>query len=276
MEPEKSNVEIIEKFIDNERKSKAWTIFTVLLFSLMACLVLFFAVKLRSTSQQLDITKDSLQIAYDRQDSLISLLKSRSLSSDRNADNCSVMYDSLQKAYDAMALVFNKSQEQVYHNDKAKANAELVRISNEVLTNKDPKLKDQVTKAVIQTNTMTPKPVGDFLVFIQCMPGYEDKTDKISQLLKPIYRVQPKQIIGDFTFDPWVKYYKDDDAAAAQKIAAMINRSDPFFKDHPAVAKKLDLKTSAHQVEVWVGVYKKVDPKLFLQKSIPLRTLKVN
>ncbi len=273
METSKSNVELIDKFIDNERKSKAWTIFTVVLFSVMAGLVLFFAFKLRSTNKELDITKDSLQIAYDRQDSLISMLKVQSHSSDRNADNCSVMYDSLKKEYDVMALLFNKSQEQFFNHDTEKANAELNRISTEAKT--DPKVTERVTRTITQTKTI-PKPVGDFLVFMQCMPGYEDKTEKISQLLRRTYKVQPKQIIGDFTFNPGVKYYKDDDAASAEKIAAIINASDPFFKEHPAVAKKLDLKTSYHQVEVWIGEFQRQDPKQFLINSSTIRKLKTN
>lgn len=273
METPNSNVELIEKFIDNERKSKAWTVFTVVLFSLMACMVLFFAVKLRSTNKQLDITKDSLEIAYDRQDSLIAVLQAHTHSADRNADNCSMMYDSLKKDYDAMAQLFNKTQDQLYKNNTAQAAEGLRKISQDLKI--DSKVTEQVAKVVVEP-TLATKSSGDFLVFMQCMPGYEDKTDKAAQLLKRMYKVQPKQVIRDFAFDPGVKYYKDDDANDAQKIAAAINGSDPFFKAHPITAKKLTLKTSYHQVEVWIGVYQKQDPKQFLINSSALKSLKAN
>jgi|GEM_PF-1724100 len=273
MEKPNSNVELIDRFIDNERKSKAWTIFTVVLFSLMACLVLFFAVKLKSTNKQLDITKDSLEIAYDKQDSLIAILQAHTHSADRNADNCSVMYDSLKKDYDAMAQLFNKTQDLLYKNNTIQATENLRKISLDLKI--DRKVTEQVAKVVVEPK-LTSKNSEDFLVFMQCMPGYEDKTDKVSQLLKRSYKVQPKQVIKDFAFDPGVKYYKDDDAADAQKIAATINASDPFFKDHPMVAKKLTLKTSYHQVEVWIGIYKKQDPKQFLLNSSSLKSLKAN
>jgi hypothetical protein len=272
METSNSNVELIDKFIDNERKSKAWTAFTVILFSLMACMVLFFAVKLRSTNKQLDITKDSLELAYDKQDSLISMLQVQTHSSDRNADNCSVMYDSLKRDYDAMAQLFNKTQDQLYKNNTAQATEGLRKISQDLKI--DSKVTEQVAKVVVEPKLTTRS--GDFLVFMQCMPGYEAKTDKISQLLKRTYKVQPKQVIKDFAFDPGVKYYRDDDANDAAKISAAINASDPFFKDHPVTAKRLTLKTSYHQVEVWIGMYHKQDPKQFLLNSSSFKNLKAN
>ena len=65
MESTTSNVELIDKFIENEHKSKRWTMLSVSLFTLLALLVLVLAYYLNTTQQQLNIAQSDLEKAYD-------------------------------------------------------------------------------------------------------------------------------------------------------------------------------------------------------------------
>ena len=267
MENKTSNIELIDKFIENEHKSKVWTIVSVSLFLLMAALVLLFAFKLQKVNKKLDVAESDLEKAYAKQDSLISILQQRAVSTDRNSDDLASKYDSLKQAYDVMALLFNKTQSDYYQNNSGKATEQLNKITAEVLPRPNIKLVENVKQSILDPQKLKTV-TGDFLVFLQCMPGFEDRASKLLPLLKrKNYKAQPVQTINDFTFDSGVKYFYDDDKQSAYDIAAIINGSDPYFKDHPATVKKLNLKSSYHQIEVWVGQYEKQDAKQFLQKA---------
>ncbi len=267
MDNKTSNIELIDKFIDNERRSKMWTIISVSLFLLMAALVLLFAFKLQSANKKLDVAESDLEKAYAKQDSLISILQQRAISTDRNSDNLASRYDSLKQAFDVMALLFNKSQTDYYKNNKAEANQQLDKLTAEVVPKQDAKLIQNVKQAILDPKKIE-KTTGDFLVFLQCMPAFKDKAANLEPLLKSKkYRTQPVQVINDFTFDPGVKYFHDDDMQAANDIAAIVNSSDPYFKQHPAKAVKLSMKSSYHQIEVWIGAYQQQDAQQFLKKA---------
>ncbi|HMC99805.1 MAG TPA: hypothetical protein VKH37_06625, partial [Ferruginibacter sp.] len=172
METTKSNVELIDNFIENERKSKTWTILIVTLFVLLAGLVLMFAYKLQRTTQKLDITRDSLRIAYALKDSLVNVWKQQANIAERTVDEL----------------------------------------------NSDPKVMHDTINLVAKDKS--------FLLFMQCMPGFEDRTDKIAGMLNKEFKVQPRQTIKDFGFDPSVIYYRPEDSTAAVLIANKINDSD--------------------------------------------------
>ncbi len=269
MESKSSNIEIIDKFIENEHKSRLWTILSVSLFLLMAVLVLFLTRRLNKTESDRDK-------AYTQVDSLNSILKANDTLLKKYNAEWERKCDSLQKALNLMAELFNKSQEQYYHNDSTAAKANLVQISTQLFPHKDLKEMEIIRNAVLRPKAVQ-NTKGDFLLFVQFMPEYGDQAAKTISLFRSKgYRLQPSQPIRNLSFNSVVKYFSDDDKADALKILSLINNSDPFFSSHPATLEKLDIKSPYQQVEVWIGKYEETDPGSVLQNIKTNRFIKGN
>lgn len=269
MESKSSNIEIIDKFIENEHKSRLWTILSVSLFLLMAVLVLFLTRRLNKTASDRDK-------AYTQVDSLNSVLKANDTLLKKYNAEWERKCDSLQKALQLTTELFNKSQTQIYQDDTVAARANLVNITNQLFPHKDSKEMELIRNAVIQPQLLQ-KQKGDFLLFVQFMPEYGDQAAKTISLFKSKgYRLQPSQPIKNLSFNSVVKYFSDDDKADALKILSLVNNSDPFFSSHPATLEKLDIKSPYHQVEVWVGKYEETDPGAVLKNIKTNRFIKGN
>ena len=264
MESTTSNVELIDKFIENEHKSKRWTMLSVSLFTLLALLVLVLAYYLNTTQQQLDIAKSDLEKAYDSLFSLNSQLKADTSSKDRTSREYAHQYDSLKEAFDMLAQLFNKSQTEQFNNDSTAAKEQLNKISNELFSTRSKKSVDIIKDVVLNPQDLK-KVNNDLLVFIQYMPDFVNKVGRLVPVLQKYdFKVQPQQPVTDFTFNPEVKYFYPEDENKARKILELVNNSNPFFKEHPAVLTQLKTKAPYHQVEVWIGQYQANDARKYL------------
>ena len=264
MESKTSNVELIDKFIENEHKSKRFTILSVGLFMLMALLVLFFAFKLNSTTKKLGLTEAQLKIANDSLFAMNNQLMADTSSKDRTSREYAHQYDSLKEAFEMLAQLFNKSQADQFNNDTAAAKEQLNKISNELFNTRSKKSVDLIKDVVLRPQDLK-KVNNDPLVFIQYMPDFVNKVGRLVPVLQKYgFKVQPQQQITDFTFNPEVKYFYPEDSDKAKEILKLVNNSNPFFQDHPAVLTPLKTKTPYHQVEVWIGQYQANDERKYL------------
>ena len=264
MESKTSNVELIDKFIENEHKSKRFTILSVGLFMLMALLVLFFAFKLNSTNKRLGVTEAQLKIANDSLFAMNNQLMADTSSKDRTSREYAHQYDSLKEAFEMLAQLFNKSQADQFNNDTAAAKEQLNKISNELFNTRSKKSVELIKDVVLRPQDLK-KVNTDPLVFIQYMPDFVNKVGRLVPVLQKYgFKVQPQQQINDFTFNPEVKYFYPEDEDKAKEILKLVNNSNPFFQDHPAVLTLLKTKAPYHQVEVWIGQYQANDERKYL------------
>ena len=264
MESKTSNVELIDKFIENEHKSKRFTILSVGLFMLMALLVLFFAFKLNSTTKKLGLTEAQLKIANDSLFAMNNQLMADTSSKDRTSREYAHQYDSLKEAFEMLAQLFNKSQADQFNNDTAAAKEQLNKISNELFNTRSKKSVDLIKDVVLRPQDLK-KVNNDPLVFIQYMPDFVNKVGRLVPVLQKYgFKVQPQQQITDFTFNPEVKYFYPEDSDKAKEILKLVNNSNPFFQDNPAVLTLLKTKAPYHQVEVWIGQYQANDERKYL------------
>ena len=230
MESKTSNVELIDKFIENEHKSKRFTILSVGLFMLMALLVLFFAFKLNSTNKRLGLTEAQLKIANDSLFAMNNQLMADTSSKDRTSREYAHQYDSLKEAFEMLAQLFNKSQADQFNNDTAAAKEQLNKISNELFNTRSKKSVDLIKDVVLRPQDLK-KVNNDPLVFIQYMPDFVNKVGRLVEVLQKYgFKVQPQQQITDFTFNPEVKYFYPEDEDKAKEILKLVNNSNPFFK----------------------------------------------
>ena len=114
------------------------------------------------------------------------------------------------------------------------------------------------------------------------MPGFEKIAIGVGEKLNgnqfqgKKYSITSLDTIYKFTFNPIVKYFKDEDEAMATSIATQMNNSNAqFFKNNPVSIQKLSVKAPLSQIEIWIGRYerKKLDQLILEQSKPQMKTL---
>lgn len=243
MEDATKKIELLDRFMANERKSRLWTTINIGIFCLLGLSIFFLAYELNKSNakykvinEQLEKTQDSLAVALDQLDNYNGSLRQDSISLTKRVGN----YDSLKNVLDTVVMLFRNQSLHVSDN-----------IRNMV---------------AVEVPTRPRDPV--YTVYVQCMPGFEKlMPPMIKDLREKRYRVPKWETVKDISFNPVIKYFYAEDLAEAKKIAALVNRSDGFFRGNPVKLQKLNLKSPLHQIEIWVGEYQRKDLQQLIRQT---------
>jgi hypothetical protein len=233
MKDSTKNIELLDRFMANEKKSKWWTTINIGIFCLLGLSIFFLAYKLKKSNAELDkalaqLDKSNVSLQQD------------SISLTKTVTKTEGNYDSLKRVLDTVLMV---------------------------LKNKNLPVSSNI-KNVISYERPTHHVDPGYTVFMQCMPGFERLMPSLVKDLKAKkYKVPKWEIVEKIAFDPAIKYFYEDDADEAKKIAALINSSDDYFRKNPVKVQKLNLKSPKRQIEVWVGEYQRKDVQQLIQQS---------
>ena len=243
MEDATKKIELLEKFMANEKKSRLWTTINIGIFCLLGLSIFFLAYELNKSNAkykdlnvELEKTKDSLDAAVELQEIYNGFLKQDSISLTKRVGN----YDSLKNVLDTVVMLFRNQSLHVSDN-----------IKNLVAVDVPAKPRDPV-----------------YTVYVQCMPGFEKlMPPMVKDLREKKYKVPKWEIVKEISFNPVIKYFYEQDLAEAKKIAAFVNSSDNFFRQNPVQLQKLNLKSPPRQIEIWVGEYQRKDLQQIIQQT---------
>ena len=243
MEDATKKIELLDKFMANEKKSKIWTTINIGIFCLLGLSIFFLAYELNKTNAnykvlnvQLEKTQDSLADALGKLDFYNGTLRQDSISLTKRVGN----YDSLKNVLDTLVLLFKNQSLPVSAN-----------IKNMIAVEAPPKSRDPV-----------------YTVYVQCMPGFQKlMPPMVKDLREKKYKVPKWETVQEISFNPVIKYFYEQDLAEAKKIAAFVNSSDDFFRQNPVKLQKLNLKSPLHQIEIWVGAYRRKDLQQLIQQT---------
>jgi len=247
MDDATKKIELLDRFMANEKKSKLWTTINIGIFCLLGLSIFFLAYKLNQSNakykiinEQLEKTQDSLAVALGKLDSYNGSLRQDSISLTKTVTKTEGNYDSLKRVLDTVLMVLKNKDLPVSSNIKS------------VITNeRPPEHRDPV-----------------YTVFMQCMPGFERLMPSlVKDLRAKKYKVPKWEIVEKITFDPAIKYFYEEDADEAKKISALINSSDEFFQKNPVKVQRVNLKAPKRQIEIWVGEYQRKDLQQLIQQS---------
>lgn len=269
MENSKRNLEIIDQFIDNERKSRIWTTVNIAIFCLLGLAVFWLAfelnksnVKYRDTYKELEVKNEELTKTQAKLDTILLQVNAKKDSLQVDSAGLSKSlgysinnYDSLRKAYDTVMLIFNEVLAKQSGSNQP-VDERLNQYAKAVF-NKDVQLSDNIISKVV-----TPVKVGNptYKVYVQYMPGYEKIADMATTALKKgKFEVPGQEQIKTVSFNSVVRYFYDRDKNKAEEVAGAINRTVDYFMEKPVTVQKVDLKSPAGQIEVWIGEYKKLN-----------------
>jgi hypothetical protein len=270
MEETVKNIELIDRFIENERRSKMWTTISVIIFCLLGGVVFYLAYAVNKSNAKYKEQNVVLLATREKLDSTLKLLaiKNESLQGDSATLSNQVMIaegrsDSLKKFCDTVTLLFKNSESYLFDGDSSFVNED-----NLVLS-------DNLRKIIQNPEKWNIKEKQFYSISFKCMPGKEKIAFAVREKLEgkqfqgKKYAITGIDTIEKFTFNPMVKYFKDEDEGMAKNIAEQINNSGiPFFKDNPIAIQKLSVEAPLSQVEIWIGRYdqKKLD-RLFLEST---------
>jgi flagellar biosynthesis/type III secretory pathway chaperone len=250
------NVDLLQKFIENEKKAKLWTLMSVVLFCLLAFGVIYLAWKLKSAqntissqSNKIEELNEQLFTALAKSDSLNEVLTSEN----KNLESRKTNYDSLQTI--TSSLLINLSE-------LKKSNPE-VYVENQTANVLDEKTQAKIEKLIIPSNIekMVEK-VGKYTIYIQYSPDYEADAKKLRQWWQNDYVCPRPELIADRTFAASVKYFHPEDEEEARKVAKATEGKIGM----PILVTYVSMKSPQKQLELWIGKYQPKTRAQILQK----------
>jgi hypothetical protein len=160
--------------------------------------------------------------------------------------------------------LFKNSESYLFNGDSSFINENLNQLGQKVFNKQDLVLSENLRK-VIQNpvkwnNTVNPAT----MIHLKYMPVYGKEAFVLAAKLKGSafngkkYQLAGVDSVSNISFNPLVKYFRDEDEGLAKNIAAQINKSDmAFFKNNPVTIQKLSVKAPVSQVEIWIGRYER-------------------
>ena len=271
MEDSTKNIELIDRFMANEKKSKLWTTINIGIFCLLGMSIFFLAYELNKSNEkyklineQLEKTQDSLATALAKLDSYNGSLKQDSISLSKRVGN----FDSLKNVLDTVVDLFKQSQAKIIDSGKMQTNARIDDIAQKAYEKKNIAVSDDIKQIIFDKDQQTAGGTPVYTLYLQCMPGFEELMPALAKDLRARkYKIPKWEVIKGVTFNPVIKYFDKSDQEEAKRLAAFINQSNDFFRKKPVQIQKLNLKSPQHQIEVWVGEYRQNDLQQIVQQS---------
>jgi hypothetical protein len=268
MQTTDETIDIIDKLIINKRKSRTWTIISVLLFLLMATFVLIFSKKLADTKGKLSVSENKLveatvrlQFINDSIQRANDSVKGINYSLTKLNEN----FDSLQNVNDTLTALLNKTQQTYINISSQVAGTKINDLYKEVYPEQKTNVSETVKESIINTKEIKDPVAAYPIVYIQFMPDYKDVTYKTISLLKDQKTdVQKPELITGSTFNPVVKYFHKEDQAVAERIANILNKHFSNQMKQQFTVQNVSLKAPLHQLEIWIGDYRpaKINPEI--------------
>lgn len=257
------NIDLLQKFIENEKKAKLWTLMSVVLFCLLAFGVIYLAWKLADaqktiTAAQKDILAKSDSIIRLNKKLDLTLAKADSLNEVLLSENSSLLnkktnFDSLQNI--TSSLLINLSEIK-------KTNPEVY------IENQNTNVLDKPTQAKIDV-LLTPayiekmvEKVDKYTIYIQYAAGFEDDAKNLRRAWQENYVCPKPELITDRSFAASVNYFHPEDEAEAKKVAAAVESKIGM----PIKVTSVSMKSPKKQLELWIGKYQPKTRTQILQK----------
>ncbi len=271
MESATKNLELIDKFIENQRKARIWTIISVIIFVVMAVIVLIYSKQLAETKVKLTQSELELQKANEKLetqnrelDSLNNILAQRSDSVETintglalNLDKNKIEADSVRNLKDTLTVLLNTTLQQ-YINDNALATEKINELYQQAFPGSAKNPSWNITQQIIKTNVIKEDQDIVPVIAVRYMEQYKDIAFDLARRLESRdSKIEaPAQVKGG-NFNPLVKYFSEADKKAAEKLAGKLNNLYKEKISQPFEAQQVDITMPARHFEIWIGKYKK-------------------
>jgi FtsZ-binding cell division protein ZapB len=257
MATDTKNIDLLQRFIDNEKKAKAWTLMSVTLFCLLAFGVIYLAWKLKTaqttiSSQQKKIEElnDALTVALASADSANDALTSRNLKLENNNNN----YDSLQNITNSLLISLAEIKKENPTENVITTNTAVI----------DKPTQEKIEQLIVPANIeKIQENENKYTVYIQYADGYEEQATKLRNWWQKEYICPKPELITNRSFNASVNYFYPEDEAS--KLAKLVEQK----LDLPVKASFFKMKAPRKQLELWLGKYQaKTTEQIFKKYDI--------
>ncbi len=264
MATDTKNVDLLQRFIENEKKAKTWTLMSVTLFCLLAFGVIYLAWKLKSaettiSSQEKKIVElnTSLTIALAKADSANDVLASRNM----KLETKDVNYDSLQNITNSLLISLSEIK-------KENPTEKVINSDNTVI---DKATQEKIEKLIVPANIeKIQEKETKYTVYIQYADGYEEQATKLRNWWQKEYICPKPEFIPNRSFNASVNYFYETDSTEARKLAKLVEQKIGL----PVKVSYFKMKAPKMQLELWLGKYQaKTTEQIFKKYEINKATL---
>jgi len=237
MATDNKNVDLLQRFIENERNAKRWTIMSVCLFCLLAFGIIILAGKLKKQKDENATLR--LELALAKAD-----LDNDSLASqNKKLANRDANYDSLQEITNSLLInMAELNKEEPGKNIISKDTAIINKATQE-------KIQKLITPASIKE---IKEKEAKYTVYIQFTQDYTGMAKKLQRDWQNKYICPQPELIRNNSFNLSVRYFHDADRQEALKLANLVGREMGL----PVKVSYVKMKTPKKQLELWLGKYK--------------------
>lgn len=269
MENATNNIELIDKFIENQRRSKLWTIISVGIFVVMAIFILFYSKKLAETKNKLSVSEEKLRAAnidleaknktLDSVNALLAQLSDSVITENTgltlSLDQHKAESDSIKNLKDTITVLLNKSLQQPID-----LGLETTDKINELYKKAFPGITKAPSRNILEqikkTDVIHEPQQLPATVAVRYMPDYAGVAEDIYQHYSNRNAAVEKPVeVKGGNFSPVVKYFSDGDKAMAERLVKKLNAEygQKFSKEFEV--QRVDLKNTSRYLEIWLGKY---------------------
>jgi hypothetical protein len=256
MASDNKNIDLLQKFIDNERKAKTWTLMSVTLFCLLAFGVVYLAWKLKTAQttisaqeKKIQQLNEALTVALKSSEFENDSLSVRNIKLETNNNN----YDSLQNITNSLLISLAEIK-------KENPNENVIIPKNTVL---DKPTQEKIEKLIVPANIeKIQENENKYTVYIQFADGYEEQATKLRNWWQKEYICPKPEPIPNKSFNTSVNYFYAEDEAEARKLAKLVEQK----MDMPVKVSFFKMKAPKKQLELWLGKYQAKTTEQIFQK----------
>jgi tyrosyl-tRNA synthetase len=249
MATDTKNVDLLQKFIDNEKNAKTWTLISVTLFCLLAFGLIFLAWKLKTAKTTISSQEKVINELLIKSDSLNDILSAQNNNWEKNYAN----YDSLQNITNSLLINLAELKKEKPDENVISQNSALI----------DKPTQEKIEKLILPSNI---EKIQDkesrYTVYIQFAEGYKEQAIKLQRSWQKEYICPQPELITNRSFASTVNYFYPEDEEEARKLAKFTE----VKINSPVRVNALKMKAPKKQLELWLGKYQPRTTEQIIQK----------
>lgn len=252
-------IQLLDQYIGYEKRSRRWTVISVIVFCVLGCAVFILSYSLNSSNAKYKAQSEKLAKANAdlaelyRQADIEATKDSASLARDNEND------DSLMKENESLKILLKGTLTE-------HTGYELEAMQHRILSKyrdsfPGKKIEDvrKIFQSVLTTKVSVPEKENEIRIYLEFMPEYKEQMEKVNAALKAKkYKVADSELIPRISFDPVVRYFHAADKTTAEDIVDHLNKLNGVKLQKKFRTQSMEhLKAPLHQLEVWIGEYRK-------------------
>jgi hypothetical protein len=266
-------VSMLDKFIENERKSRQRTLVIVVIMIVLCVLVFWLSFQLNSNNakyktQNVELLK--MQVSLEKEQLLKDSLISRLVMDSTSLEGFNINLDSVKSANETIKVLFNRTLATFTDNKPEVASERMREICRNYFPKNPAGYSESLIKSVLISTNSQQEANPDISINLLYMPEYKVLKDSVNEQLKKLDKIAGVKIfvlspilITEINFNNSVRYFDSTDKKNAIEITRYLNKQNSNKIEKQFVARLVAFKAPLHKIEIWIGENKPKELNIF-------------